>query len=56
MYKWTLWRRAGVEKNRIYSEFVSGQNVERQELKNCLKALEENEFCLFGKLDRLGRN
>lgn len=40
----------------IYEEQKSGKDLERPELKNCLKALREGDTLVVWKLDRLGRS
>lgn len=45
---------AGCEK--IYEEKMSGAKTDRPELKQCLKAMVENDVLVVWKLDRLGRS
>ena len=40
----------------IYEEKVSGKNVERPELANCIKALREGDTLVVWRMDRLGRS
>jgi DNA invertase Pin-like site-specific DNA recombinase len=47
---------AGVKKENIYTDKISGVKDERPGLENCLKALRENDTLIVWKLDRLGRN
>ena len=47
---------AGVLKNNIYTDKISGIKDDRPGLENCLKALRENDTLIVWKLDRLGRN
>ncbi|MEJ1411802.1 MAG: recombinase family protein [Candidatus Sedimenticola sp. (ex Thyasira tokunagai)] len=45
---------AGVLKENIYSDSVSGRKEKRPGLDSCLKALREGDTLLVWKLDRLG--
>ena len=47
---------SGVKEENIYSDKISGSIDDRIGLKNCLKALRENDILVVYKLDRLGRN
>ncbi|MEJ1380476.1 MAG: recombinase family protein, partial [Candidatus Sedimenticola sp. (ex Thyasira tokunagai)] len=47
---------AGVLKENIYSDSVSGRQEKRPGLDSCLKALREGDTLLVWKLDRLGRD
>jgi DNA invertase Pin-like site-specific DNA recombinase len=47
---------AGVKKENIYTDKISGIKDKRPGLENCLKALRENDTLIVWKLDRLGRN
>ncbi len=47
---------AGVKKENIYSDQMSGSIDERPGLDSCLKALRSGDILLVSKLDRLGRN
>lgn len=40
----------------IYEEKVSGKNIERPELANCIKALREGDTLVVWRMDRLGRS
>ena len=47
---------AGVAKNRIYHDHVSGKASQRPGLDACLKALQPGNILVVWKLDRLGRD
>jgi len=47
---------AGVPKNRIYQDRVSGKAAQRPGLDACLKALQPGNTLVVWKLDRLGRD
>ncbi|MEJ1470912.1 MAG: recombinase family protein, partial [Candidatus Sedimenticola sp. (ex Thyasira tokunagai)] len=47
---------AGVLKENIYSDSVSGRQEKRPGLESCLKALRRGDTLLVWKLDRLGRD
>lgn len=47
---------AGVEKNAIYEDQVSGKHDSRPGLAACLKALRKGDVLVVWKLDRLGRD
>ena len=47
---------AGVNEENIYTDKISGSKDERPGLKNCLKALRQDDVLIVYKLDRLGRN
>jgi DNA invertase Pin-like site-specific DNA recombinase len=47
---------AGIQKESIYTDKISGVKDERPGLKNCLKALRKGDTLIVWKLDRLGRN
>ncbi|MBV8801612.1 MAG: recombinase family protein [Gammaproteobacteria bacterium] len=47
---------AGVEKERLYQDKVSGKKEERPGLQACLKALQPGNTLMVWKLDRLGRD
>ena len=47
---------AGVNEEDIYTDKISGSKDERPGLKNCLKALRQDDVLIVYKLDRLGRN
>ena len=49
-------KNAGVNEDNIYTDKISGSKDERPGLKNCLKALREDDVLVVYKLDRLGRN
>lgn len=40
----------------VYSEKMSGRNLDRPELTNCLKALRQGDTLIVWRLDRLGRS
>jgi len=46
----------GIVKKNLYSDYASGKNEDRPELKACLKALREGDTLVVWKLDRLGRD
>lgn len=48
--------KAGVEKDRIYEEHISGAKAKRPELMACLRSLREGDVLAVWKLDRLGRS
>jgi len=47
---------AGVKKENIYEDKISGKNDERLGLSSCIKALRAEDVLVVWKLDRLGRN
>jgi DNA invertase Pin-like site-specific DNA recombinase len=47
---------AGIQKESIYTDKISGVKDERPGLRNCLKALRKGDTLIVWKLDRLGRN
>ena len=47
---------AGVKKENIYEDKISGKESERPGLSSCIKALREADILVVWKLDRLGRN
>ena len=47
---------AGVLPEKIYQDFSSGKNDNRQGLIACLKAVRKGDTLIVWKLDRLGRN
>ncbi len=47
---------AGVDKNRIYQDLVTGRKDYRPGLEACLKALQPGNTLVIWKLDRLGRD
>lgn len=48
--------KAGVERDRIYTDIASGKTTARPGLEACLKALQPGNVLVLWKLDRLGRN
>ena len=48
--------KAGVERDRIYTDIASGKTTARPGLEACLKALQPGNVLMVWKLDRLGRN
>lgn len=49
-------RDAGVQDNRIFTDIATGSNAERDGLKLLRLKVEESDFILVKKLDRLGRD
>lgn len=49
-------KKAGVEPDRIYEEYVSGTKDNRPELTSCLRSLREDDTLVVWRLDRLGRS
>ena len=47
---------AGCEKNKIFTDKVSGSKTERPGLEKCLSELKESDTLLVWRLDRLGRS
>ncbi len=47
---------AGVKKENIYEDRISGKESERPGLSSCIKGLQEEDVLILWKLDRLGRN
>src|SRR5437868_4374361 len=47
---------AGVNKDDIYEDKMSGRHDKRPGLESCLKALRKDDTLVVWKLDRLGRN
>lgn len=47
---------AGCEKNKIFTDKISGSKTDRPGLEKCLAALEEGYTLLVWRLDRLGRS
>lgn len=47
---------AKVNQSQIYADRVSGKNIDRPELNNCLKALRDGDTLVIWRLDRLGRS
>jgi len=48
--------KAGVDRDWIYEEHISGAKVKRPKLDDCLKALRPGDTLVVTRLDRLGRN
>lgn len=48
--------RAGVDRDRIYEEQVSGVSTKRPQLENAIKALRPGDVLVCWRLDRLGRS
>lgn len=46
---------AGVARERIYEEYISGARANRPQLDQCLKALRPGDVLVVWRLDRLGR-
>ncbi len=49
-------KNAGVKESRIFSDKLTGSNVDRAGLNSLLTKVEEGDTILITKLDRLGRN
>ena len=47
---------AGCEKNKIFTDKVSGSKTDRPGLEKCLTELKEGDTLLLWRLDRLGRS
>ena len=49
-------KKAGIEKDNIYFDKVSGMKEDREQLNICLKILRKGDILMVSKLDRLGRS
>ena len=49
-------KNAGVKESRIFSDKLTGSNIDRAGLNSLLTKVEEGDTILITKLDRLGRN
>lgn len=48
--------KAGIEAENIYSDKLTGKNLDRKELKQLLTVVQEGDIIVVNKLDRLGRS